>query len=88
MGAGTYKGNPKMPVRVVLGVREGTAKEGVDFTFGKRDIIFPVGNKLDSVKIDLIDNDVYDVDRSFQVGFDSIQGGPDCFERYVDELFD
>lgn len=68
------KGNPKMLVRVVLGVREGTAKEGVDFTFGKRDIIFPVGNKLDSVKIDLIDNDVYDVDRSFQVGFDSIQG--------------
>lgn len=68
------KGNSKVPVKVTLGVREGDAKEGVDFTFSKRDILFPVGNKLDSIQIDLIDNDVYDADRNFYVGFDSVQG--------------
>lgn len=68
------KGNSKMPVKVTLGIREGTAKEGVDFTFEQRELIFENGKKLDSVKIDFIDNDVYDIDRTFKVGFDAVEG--------------
>lgn len=68
------KGNPKVEVKVVLGAREGTAQEGVDFTFEQREIVFPVGTKLDSVKIDLIDNEVYEADRNFKVGFDNVEG--------------
>lgn len=68
------KGNSKMPVKVSLGIREGTAKEGVDFTFEQRELIFENGKKLDSVRIDFIDNEVYDIDRTFKVGFDAVEG--------------
>ena len=35
---------------------------------------FPAGIKLDSVKIDLIDNDQYDLDRTLQIGFAAVEG--------------
>lgn len=68
------KGNPKVPVTVTLGVREGTAKEGENFTFEERVLTFEKGNKLDSVKVNFIDNDEYEIDRTFNIGFDVVEG--------------
>lgn len=68
------KGTPRVPVNVVLEVRGGTAVEGVDYKFEQKELTFAVGNKLDSVKIDFIDNEVNDLDRSLQIGFTSVEG--------------
>jgi len=68
------KGTPRMPVKVVLEARGGTAVEGVDYEFPQKELTFEVGNKLDSVRIDFIDNDVYDLDRTLQIGFASVEG--------------
>ena len=63
-----------MPVKVVLEARGGTAVEGVDYEFPQKELTFAVGNKLDSVRIDFIDNDVNDLDRNLQIGFASVEG--------------
>lgn len=68
------KGTPRLPVKVVLEARGGTAVEGVDYEFPQKELTFAVGNKLDSVRIDFIDNDVNDLDRNLQIGFASVEG--------------
>lgn len=68
------KGAPRVPVKVVLEARGGTAVEGVDYEFPQKELTFAVGNKLDSVRIDFIDNDVNDLDRNLQIGFASVEG--------------
>lgn len=68
------KGTPRVPVKVILEVRGGIAVEDVDYKFEQRELTFAVGNKLDSVKIDFIDNEVIDLDRTLQIGFASIEG--------------
>lgn len=67
-------GTPRVPVRVVLEARGGSAVEGVDYEFTQKELTFEVGNRLDSVRIDFIDNDIYDPDRSLQIGFASVEG--------------
>ncbi|MDE5611625.1 MAG: hypothetical protein K2I90_06360 [Odoribacter sp.] len=68
------KGASRVPVTVTLEVRGGTAEEGTDFTFEQRELTLPVGKLLDSVRIDFIDNEVYDLDRNLLVGFASVEG--------------
>lgn len=68
------RGNSKVPVKVTLDVRGGTAAEGKDYTFEQRELTFPVGQKLDSVKVDFIDNALFDTDRNFQVGIAAVEG--------------
>lgn len=68
------KGTPRVPVKVVLEARGGSAKEGVDYEFPQKELSFEVGNRLDSVRIDFIDNDVNDLDRTLKVGFASVEG--------------
>lgn len=68
------KGTPRVPVKVVLEARGGSAKEGVDYEFPQKELTFMVGNRLDSVRIDFIDNDVNDLDRTLKVGFASVEG--------------
>lgn len=68
------KGTPRVPVKVILEVRGGTAVEDVDYKFEQRELTFAVGNKLDSVKIDFIDNEVTDLNRTLQIGFASVEG--------------
>lgn len=68
------KGQNRLPVKVTLEVRGGSAVEGTDYKFEQRELIFPAGVKLDSVKIDFIDNDVYDLDRTLQIGFAAVEG--------------
>ena len=67
-------GAARVPVKVVLEVRGGTAIEGQDYKFEQRELVFPVGTKLDSVKIDFIDNEIKDLDRTLQIGFASVEG--------------
>lgn len=68
------KGNSRVPVKVTLDIRGGTAVDGTDFTFEQRELNFPVGTLLDSVKIDFIDNQAFDLDRSLQIGFATVEG--------------
>ena len=68
------KGTPRVPVRVLLEVRAGTAMEGVDYEFEQKELNFAVGDKLDSVRIDFIDNQTYDLDRTLQIGFAAVEG--------------
>ena len=68
------KGNSRVPVKVTLDIRGGTAVDGTDFTFEQRELNFPVGTLLDSVKIDFIDNQVMDLDRTLQIGFATVEG--------------
>lgn len=68
------KGNSRVPVKVTLDIRGGTAIEGTDFTFKQRELNFPVGTLLDSVRIDFIDNQVKDLDRTLQIGFAAVEG--------------
>ncbi len=67
-------GNARVPIKVTLDIRGGNAVEGEDFIFEQRELTFPAGIKLDSVKIDLIDNDQYDLDRTLQIGFAAVEG--------------
>lgn len=68
------KGNSRIPVKVTLELRGGTAVEGTDFTFEQCELNFPVGTLLDSVRIDFIDNQIYDLDRTLQIGFATVEG--------------
>lgn len=68
------KGQNKMPVKVTLEVRGGSAVEGTDYTFEQRELTFAAGAKLDSVRIDFIDNNVYELDRTLQIGFAAVEG--------------
>lgn len=68
------KGNSRVPVKVNLDVRGGTTEEGTDFTFEQKELVFPVGAYLDSVRIDFIDNTVNDLDRNLLVGFAAVEG--------------
>lgn len=68
------KGVSRVPIKVMLEVRGGTAVEGTDFTFEQRELTLPVGTFLDSVRIDIMDNEVYDLDRNLLVGFSAVEG--------------
>lgn len=67
------KGHARVPVRVTLEIRGGTAVEGTDFTFEQRELEFPVGTLLDSVRIDFFDNQDFDLDRTLQIGFATVE---------------
>lgn len=68
------KGNSRVPVKVTLDVRGGNAVEGTDFTFEQKELVFPVGAYLDSVRVDFIDNTVYDLDKNLLIGFAAVEG--------------
>ena len=68
------KGASRVPVTVTLELRGGTAVEGTDFTIEQRELTLPKGRYLDSVRIDFIDNEVYDLDRNLLIGFAAVEG--------------
>lgn len=68
------KGNSRVPVKVTLDVRGGTAVEGTDFIFEQKELVFPVGSLIDSVRIDFIDNQIYDLDKNLFIGFAAVEG--------------
>lgn len=68
------KGTSRVPVTVILDVRGGTAVADVDFTLEQRELTLPAGAYLDSVRINVIDNEVFDLDRTLQIGFAAVEG--------------
>lgn len=67
-------GPVKVPTTITIGVRENDAVEGTHFELLNRVLHYDAGESVQEVQIRMIDNDLIDMDRTFELYFESIEG--------------
>lgn len=66
--------NNQVAVKFEVDIENSLAKEGVDFVIKSKELIFSEGFGVQNLEIEIIDNDLYEGDKTFSVQIASVSG--------------